>query len=236
VRCFGREFGAFRVAGRVQPRQLAFALPHAESLTRDNFLEGPANAAGLALIDSWPDWPNRVMLLVGPEGSGKSHLATIWAEQSGARSTSAHTLTAAEVPGALATGALVIEDLKSADIDERALFHLLNLAREDSAFVLMTARVPPVEVELRDLRSRLRAIPTVPLLSPDDHLFRALIVKFCADRQLTIDETVVSYLTSRLERSYAAVRRAVELLDNEALRLGRPVTRALAAELLPRNT
>src|SRR5471032_251175 len=101
------------VAGRVQPRQLAFALPHAESLTRDNFLEGPANAAGLALVDAWPEWPNRIMLLVGPEGSGKSHLAAIWAEESGARSISAHPLTAAAVPGALATGALVVEDLRS---------------------------------------------------------------------------------------------------------------------------
>lgn len=223
------------MAGRVQPRQLAFALAHAESFTRDDFLEGPANAAGLALVDRWPDWPNQTMFLVGPEGSGKSHLASIWAEQSGARSTSAHALTAAEVPGALATGALVIEDLKAADIDERALFHLLNLAREEDAFVLMTARTSPTEVELRDLRSRLRAVPAVELLPPDDHLFRALIVKFCADRQLAVDETVVSYLTTRLERSYAAVRQAVELLDTEALRLGRPVTRALAAELLRSN-
>jgi chromosomal replication initiation ATPase DnaA len=222
------------VAGDVQPRQLAFALPHAESLTRDNFLEGPANAAGLALIDSWPDWPSRIMLLVGPEGSGKSHLAAIWAEESGARAISAHALTPAAVPGALATGALVVEDLKSSDLDERALFHLLNLAREDEAFVLITARMPPsaFQVELRDLRSRLRAVPTVSLLPPDDALFRALIVKFCADRQLAVDETVVGYLATRIERSYAAVRQAVELLDSEALRLGRPVTRALAAELL----
>src|SRR6478735_7516548 len=131
------------VAGRVQPRQLAFALAHAESLSRDNFLEGPANAAALALIDSWPDWPNRVMLLVGPEGSGKSHLAAIWAEQTGARSTSAHALTAAAVPGALATGALVVEDLRPSDFDDRALFHLMNLAREEAAFVLLTAREPP---------------------------------------------------------------------------------------------
>jgi len=222
------------VAGRVQPRQLAFALPHAESFTRDDFLEGPANAAGLALIDSWPDWPNRIMLLVGPEGSGKSHLAAIWAEQAGARAISAHALTATAVPGALATGALVLEDLNSSDADERALFHLLNLAREDGAFVLITARTAPAAfaIELRDLRSRLRALPTVSLLPPDDHLFRALIVKFCADRQLAIDETVVNYLTNRIERSYAAVRRAVELLDAEALRLGRPVSRALAAEVL----
>jgi chromosomal replication initiation ATPase DnaA len=222
------------VAARLQPRQLAFALPHAESLTRDNFLEGPANAAGLALIDSWPEWPNRIMLLVGPEGSGKSHLAAIWAEQAGARSTTAHALTAAAVPGALATGALVVEDLRSSDFDDRALFHLMNLAREDGAFVLVTAREPPsaFEIELRDLRSRLRGIPAVSLLPPDDQLFRALIVKFCADRQLAVDESVVSYLATRIERSYAAARQAVELLDAEALRLGRPVSRALAAELL----
>ena len=219
---------------RVEPRQLAFALPHAESLTRDNFLEGPANAAGLVLVDSWPEWPNRIMLLVGPEGSGKSHLAAIWAEQAGARSTSAHALTPPSVPAALATGALVVEDLNPSEVDERALFHLMNLAREDQAFVLITARVPPstFQIELRDLRSRLRAVPTVSLLPPDDALFRALIVKFCADRQMAVDESVVSYLATRIERSYAAARRAVELLDSEALRLGRPVTRALAAELL----
>jgi chromosomal replication initiation ATPase DnaA len=226
------------VAGRVQPRQLAFTLPHAESFTRDNFLEGPANAAGLALVDSWPDWPNRIMQLVGPEGSGKSHLAAIWAEQAGARSTSAHALTAAAVPGALATGTLVVDDLKSSDVDERALFHLLNLAREEGASILITSRMPPsaLQIELRDLRSRLRAIPTVLLLPPDDQLFRALIVKSCTDRQLGVDEAVVSYLTTRIERSYAAVRQVVELLDAEALRLGRPVTRALAAELLRGNS
>ena len=222
------------MAGRVPPRQLALALPHAESVTRDNFLEGPANEAGLALVDAWPDWPNRVMLLVGPEGSGKSHLAAIWAEQSGARSTGAHALTAAAVPEALSTGALVVEDLKSSSFDERALFHLLNLAREDEASILITARVPPaaLEIELRDLRSRLRAVPTVSLLPPDDQLLRALIVKFCADRQLAVDESVVSYLATRIERSFAAARRAVALLDSEALRQRRPVTRALAAELL----
>jgi len=222
------------VPARVQPRQLAFALPHTESLSRDDFLEGPANAAALALVDSWPDWPNRIMLLVGPEGSGKSHLAAIWAEDAGARSTAAHALALDDVPGALATGALVIEDLEPGRLDERAMFHLMNLARQDEAFVLMTTRLSPsaFEVELRDLRSRLRAVPTVSLLPPDDLLFRGLIVKFCADRQLSVDETVVSYLTSRIERSYAAARQAVHLLDSEALRLGRPVTRALAAELL----
>ena len=216
------------------PRQLAFALPHADSRTRDNFLEGEPNAAGVALIDAWPEWPSRTMLLVGPQGSGKSHLASVWAELSGARCSAAHVLSTTNVPAALATGALVVEDLKAGKFDERALFHLLNLAREEQAFVLITAREArsALDVELRDLRSRLRAVPVVSLREPDDRLLRALIVKFCADRQLAIDEAVVRYLATRVDRSYIAVRQAVERLDSEALRLGRPVTRALAAELL----
>jgi len=222
------------VAGHIPPRQLAFALPHAESLTRDNFLEGPANAAGLALVGAWPEWPAKTMFLVGPDGSGKSHLAAIWAEQAGARSVGAHALCAVNVPAELATGALVLEDLRSGDIDERALFHLLNMAREDGAYILITGREAPASlpIALNDLRSRLRAIPVIELLPPDDQLFRALIVKLCADRQLSVDESVVSYVATRIERSYAAARQAVALLDGESLRLGRPVTRALAAELL----
>ncbi|HZR86903.1 MAG TPA: DnaA/Hda family protein [Bradyrhizobium sp.] len=218
----------------VHPRQLAFVLPHEESLTRDNFLEGPANEAALALIEAWPEWPGRTMWLAGPDGAGKSHLAAIWADASGARIIAAHALDAANVPGALATGALVVEDLRAGDFDERALFHLLNLAREEAAFVLITARELPTafEIALKDLRSRLRALPVVSVLPPDDQLFRALIVKLCADRQLSVDETVVGYLANRIERSYAAARDTVARLDREALRLGRPITRAFAAEIL----
>jgi chromosomal replication initiation ATPase DnaA len=221
------------VAAGAQPRQLAFALPHTESLSREDFLEGPGNAAAVGLIDRWPDWPGRVIMLVGAAGSGKSHLASIWAASAGARSTTARSLTADVVPGALATGALVIEDLAPSEIDERALFHLLNLARQDEADVLMTARTQPSgwSLQLSDLQSRLRAVPVVALAPPDDNLLRALIVKLCVDRQLSIDETLVTYIASRIERSFAAARAAVELLDAEALRLRRPVTRALAAEL-----
>lgn len=218
----------------IPPRQLAFALPHAESLSRDDFLDGPCNTAALALIERWPDWPSRVMMLVGAEGSGKSHLAAIWAKAAGARVTAAPSLTAAAVPAELATGSLVIEDLDPATVDERALFHLLNLAREQGTFVLMTARRPPAafEVGLRDLQSRLRALPVVSLNQPDDGLFRALIVKLGADRQMQLDEQVVGYLASRIERSFVAAREAVARLDAESLRLGRPVTRTLAADVL----
>lgn len=215
------------------PRQLVLALPHAESFAREDFLAGPSNGAALTLIERWPDWPAPVMALAGPEGSGKSHLATIWAGMSGARVLSARLLGETGLPAAFATGALVVEDLEPQAFDERALFHLLNLAREESASVLITARTAPanLKVEIRDLASRLRSVPVVTLDPPDDELLRALIVKLAADRQIAVDQGLVSYLANRIERSFAAARAAVERLDQEAMRRHRPVTRALAAEL-----
>ena len=103
-------------------------------------------------------------------------------------------------------------------LDERALFHLLNLMREEEAYVLITAREAPGSwnVTLPDLMSRLRAIPSVRLSPPDDALLRALLIKLFADRQLAVDESLVGYLTTRIERSFAAAREAVEALDCEA--------------------
>ena len=215
------------------PRQLVLALPHAESFAREDFLAGPSNAASLTLIERWPDWPAPVMALVGPEGSGKSHLAAIWAQMSGARALSARLLGETDLPAAFATGALVVEDLEPGGFDERALFHLLNLAREEGAWVLLTARTAPtnLKAEIRDLVSRLRALPVVTLAPPDDDLLRALIVKLASDRQMAVDQTLVNYLANRIERSFAAARSAVKQLDQEAMRQHRPVTRALAAEL-----
>jgi chromosomal replication initiation ATPase DnaA len=217
----------------VSPRQLVLALNHAESFAREDFLPGPSNAGALALIDRWRDWPDRIMVLTGPEGSGKSHLASIWAEASGARVLAAKLLPAIDLPAALATGALVVEDLEAAGLDERALFHLLNLAREERAYVLLTARSAPAgfPVTIRDLGSRLRVLPSVALAAPDDALLRSVIVKLAADRQLAVDEALVNYLVNRIERSFAGARAAVALIDQEAMRQHRPVTRALAAEL-----
>ncbi len=140
----------------------------------------------------------------------------------------------AKVPAALATGALVVEDLKPGAFEERALFHLINLAREEEAFVLLTARTAPAgwTLAVRDLGSRLRALPVVAMAPPDDALLRAVLVKLFADRQLAVDESLIGYVATRIERSFAAARAAVARLDQEAMRQQRPLTRALAAELL----
>ena len=215
------------------PRQLALALPHAESFAREDFLVGEANYSALATIERWPDWPGRALLLIGPEGAGKSHLAGIWAELAGARRIGARALGEADLLAELATGALVVEDAQM-PFDERALFHLLNLMREEEGFVLITARDAPAgwNVLLPDLASRLRAIPSVTLAAPDDALLRAVLVKLFGDRQLAVDESLISYVATRIERSFAAAQAAVARLDSEAMQRQRALTRALAAEIL----
>jgi chromosomal replication initiation ATPase DnaA len=171
-------------------------------------------------------------MLTGPEGSGKSHLAAVWAQMAGARLISSHALEEATVPAALATGALVVEDIVAGALNERALFHLLNLAREDGAFVLLTARSPPATFAIRDLGSRVAALPVVAIAAPDDALLRAVLVKLFGDRQLAVDEAMISYVALRIERSFAAAQAVVARLDEEAMRQKRPLTRAFAAEIL----
>jgi chromosomal replication initiation ATPase DnaA len=216
------------------PRQLNLALGHRESLDRADFLCGAGNETALALIDRWTDWPARAIALIGPEGSGKSHLAAIWAKAAGARVIAGGAIDAASVPEALSAGAVAIEDADRSELDEAALFHLINLAREQSAYVLITARMTPASwpTRLPDLASRLRALPVVTLEAPDDALLAAVLVKLFTDRQLAVDERLIEFLLRRIERSFAAARAAVAELDREAMRLKRPVNRALAAEIL----
>lgn len=217
-----------------EPVQLTLALDHPESLARDDFVAGPTNAAALDMVERWPDWPARTLALVGPRGSGKSHLAAIWAQRAGARIVAARMLGEAAVPAALSSGAVVVEDAAEGVVNERALFHLLNIAGEEQGHVLLTAQSAPAAWTLRlaDLASRLRAVPVVTVAPPDDALFRAVMVKLFADRQLTVDEALLVYLERRVERSLIAAQRIVAALDGEGLRQHRPVTRALAAEFL----
>ena len=220
------------------PKQLTLELPLEPRFGREDFLVSPSNERAYALIERWPDWPDTILLLEGPKGSGKSHLAAIWAAQSHGWTVDAFEVGTDRVPHLVSNGALVIEDLHSAGGDEPAMFHLLNLARERRAYVLITTAVAVGELPIRtpDLKSRLRLAPSVSLDPPDDALLRAVLVKLFIDRQLVVDTTVVDFLALRIERSLAAAAETVAALDREALSRGRRITRPMAAELVGRET
>jgi len=215
-------------------RQLAFDLPHRPATGRDDFLVTPSNAKAVALIDLWPNWPSNSLIILGPPGSGKSHLAAVWRETTGATVTSPAEIRESVVPRLLKMGALVIEDAPGSGLNEPALFHLLNLAREQKAYVLITAQQAPVSwgLVVPDLLSRLKAAPSAHLGSPDDALLRGVLVKLFADRQIAVDEAVVSYLLSRMPRELAAARSLVAEIDRRALEERAEVTRNFVARVL----
>ena len=216
------------------PRQLVLELAHRSALGAEDFLVSRSNAAAVDVVDRWPDWPHWAALVVGPAGSGKTHLAHVWQLKSGADAVVAARLSEAVVAELGGRSALVVEDLDRVIADERVLFHLLNLAREHKLSILLTSRLAAGELEvgLPDLRSRLRALPMVHIESPDEALLQAVLVKLFADRQLDVEPHVVSFLVRRMERSMAAATRTVAEIDRLALALRRKVTRPLAAAAL----
>lgn len=215
-------------------RQLALEFPHSASFAREDFLAADGNADALAIIEAWPNWPSPTMMLVGPTGSGKSHLGAIWARQAKARVMDGAKLGEVAHVELMASQALLIDDANAVGEAESALFHVLNIAREQNITVLMTAdRAPDLwGVKTPDLLSRLRLAPIVALGEPDLELTQAVLLKLFSDRQLLVEASVVSYIALRIERSLGAARGIVEALDREALARGKPVTRAMAGELL----
>ncbi len=215
------------------PRQLPLDLAHSEARSRDDLVVGPSNARAVALVDRWPDWPAPVAVLAGPAGSGKSHLANVWREASGATAIPPGRLgpQAAEAAG---RGPVLIDDVDSGAIDEAGLFHLINTVRQANTTLLMTARRFPAAwgVTLPDLASRLKAAATVEIDEPDDMLLAAVTTKLFADRQIEVEPHVVQFLVRRIERSLSSAIEAVARLDRIALERKSRITRALAGQVV----
>lgn len=212
-------------------RQLILDLPFRPALEREDFLVSSANAQAAALIDAWPQWPSSALVLVGPAGSGKTHLGEVWRLRSAAQRHGP----GLELPASGEAFAWLIEDMPGA-MAETPLFHLLNLAREHGGHVLMTSRSAPAawNIALPDLASRLKAATVVEIGAPDDALLRAVLLKHFADRQLAIDESIIGYLLARMPRSLEAARSLVAAIDREALEARAEVTRPLVSQILKR--
>ena len=215
--------------------QLVLDLPFSDGDRLEDFLRSPANSKALDAVLAWPDWPAPALLLWGPAGSGRTHLARIWARRSGARFFDGNRLGAA--PEAMArlgdARHCVIDDADQVH-EDRTLLHLYNLVANQGGHLLLTANEPlgAWGLTLPDLVSRLRTAWSCEIREPDDALLAALLVKQLQDRQLTVLPGVVAYLARHMERSFAAARRIVRELDRASLRSRRPITLPLARAVL----
>lgn len=192
-----------------------------------------SNREALMWIEQWPDWPSHCLVLYGPTGSGKTHLAEIWRQRSSAEIMSSFNIR----PDISAPTNIIIDNADVAadnDLAEENLFHLFNNLRELGGFMLLTANNAPTEwgIMLPDLRSRLVASTAVALLAPDDQLLSAMLIKQFRDRQLQVEAGVIDYILPRIERSADAVRNIVNSLDNASLASGKGITISLVRKIM----
>ena len=224
-------------AGGLAParRQLVLDLPHAEGERLTDFMPAESNREALNAVLEWPAWPGPVCLVIGPSGSGKTHLARIWAKRAGATFLHGPGLWEPAQPLLRVQGAFacVVDDADDT-AEEELLFHLWNHVIDGVGSMMLTARlpVPAWGIRLADLHSRLMTAWPVEIGAPDDDLLGALLVKQLADRQISVDQDVVTFLTRRIERSFAAARSVVRALDRASLCARRPITMPLARAVL----
>ncbi len=212
-------------------RQLIFDWPTGVALGAEDFFVADPNRDAYAMIATPGAWPQGKLVLTGPEGAGKSHLARVFAARHGAAIHTATDLPTAPYPA----GPIVIEDMETLPPQaEVAMFHLHNHQLAHGRSLLMTARTPPARwtVSLPDLASRMQATTPARINAPDDALLQAVVMKLFADRQIMPPPGVVAYLVPRIERSFAGAQRIVAALDAAALADKRPITVRLASRLL----
>lgn len=216
--------------------QLGFDLPVRTARGRNDFLVAPSNAMAVAMIENWRNWAGGKMVLTGPEGAGKTHLTHVWADTAQARLIHATDLRDDDVPK-LAQSSIAVEDVPQISGNseaQTALFHLHNMVLAEGHSLLLTGvgAVAHWGLSLPDLVSRLQGALEVSIDAPDDALLSAVLVKLLADRQLVPPSDLIPYLLNRMDRSFIAANRFVAALDRESLARKRPITRALAAQVL----
>lgn len=218
-------------------KQIPFDFDHRPALGGEDFLVAPSNAQAIAWVERWPDWPGPVLVIAAPKGAGKTHLAHVFQRISAARMVTRQDLQGQRADGVLVNAsALVLEDVETflaAGLAEE-LFHLYNMAKEEGVKILMTAARPPARwgIALKDLSSRLNTAPVAEIQPPDDALLTALIVKQFADRQLNIDQDVLTYMLARMDRSFAGVRDLICAVDERALAQKRAITIPLVRQVI----
>lgn len=216
-------------------RQLALELEHVPAQGEADFLVGDGNALAHGRIMAFPQWSEPVTLLVGPAKSGKSHLARIFADRSGARFAGVNELEALATQGG--RDPLIVENVDQLGYDEVGLFHLLNQSLREQRPILMTARdeIANWSLSTDDVRSRVRRATAFTLELTDDIQLSQMLVKLFRDRQVTVDPKIIFYLVARMERSSEEAVLLADLMDRLALAKGSAVTRAIAAEALDRR-
>ncbi|MEM7568674.1 MAG: DnaA/Hda family protein [Pseudomonadota bacterium] len=212
-------------------KQLPLALHWPKRFSYDSFIISDSNRAAVSQLERWPNWPQQTLILLGPQGCGKSHLAHAHASVANAEVFTPGGLDGIDWrahPHVVIDGAPVLPD------EEAALFHIINGVREEKGSLLITARTAPNAwpTQLADLKSRLAAMVSVSVDEPDDLLLKHILAQHFNDLGVLPAPSVIDYLATRIERSFTGALTCVEALNEAALADKVKISPALARKVM----
>jgi len=204
-------------------KQLTLGLPYCQTFERADFIVAPCNIAAVRWMDRYPNWGGHALLIYGPKGCGKTHLAHTFSDVH----LDGKTLSDVVLPE---TPRVVVEDIDCV-ADEKVLFHLFNWTKEQGIGLLMTARKVP-EFELPDLSSRIMMCQKVAILPPDDDLILAVLTKAFAERRVMVEQSVLEYAARYTERTFEAIQSLIDGADKLSLSQNRRITIPIVKQVL----
>lgn len=212
-------------------QQLPLQLDWPEDYSANAFVCGAANQVAYDMVMRWPDWPERTLAISGAAGAGKTHLAQVVAEKSGAVITPASKL---EGLSWRTAKHFIIEDGPPAHAGETTLFHVINWVRECGGTLLLTGATPPAHwnTALQDCQSRLDSIMHAAIKLPDDALLEELLERHFNSKGMTLATSVARYIIARVERSFSGVKSCVWRIHHLSLVKQAPVTTKLVAQAM----
>ena len=214
--------------------QLVLGLSLKEALEKEDFFISSSNLEAVTLLDNTDRWGSGVLLLVGPKGSGKTHLSLVWCKENKAKHLNLETILQ-EMEKGLNHDLVCVEDIdiienaerpKKSKIEE-GIFHLINSVGSRGGKLLISSSKMPnaLSIGLKDLESRLQSFSKTNIKEPDDRLVMALLLKYFNDRQIHIKHSNLTYIATRINRTYSSIYEFVNYIDHKSLVLNTKLTR-----------
>ena len=222
--------------------QLIFKLSRRQAYNREDFFVSKTNSLAVKILENWKNFSSSGLVIVGPSACGKTHLAAVWSKETSAKSYDISTFFGIDLNHLIDEKFIVLEDIEKLQlipkdkrlIIEENILHIFNsLSANNGKILFISCKFPRFwEIGLRDLLSRIMTLTTIELNMPDDNLLAAVMAKQFQDRQINVDDEVLTYAISRMERSFLFAKTLVEELDVESLKLKKPIKKHMVNEII----
>ena len=213
--------------------QLIFNFPFKKNYLQQDFYVSKNNFNAFKLIESWPNWPSRLINIFGPTGCGKTHLVNILKSKIQSTIISPNIVSEDILKKYKTKECLIIDDFNN-DTDEKILYSIINQAYQDNKYLIISSpiSIKSFQTKLLDLKSRFGSFIDIGIDLPTDDLIRVILTKNFSDRQIQVSQKNIEYILKNIERSYEKINTFSNSIDSLSLTKAQPIKLNLIKKVL----